>query len=168
MCGHPVFRAPFVENTALSVPVWCWHPCLKSWCEGFFPGSLFYSLVSIGLNVFLCQDQTIFITVAFYRERVHTSRGGAEGAPLSPTLSLPRGREESQAGSVLSPEPDMRPNPTTQDPGIITWAEIKSWTLNRATQVPFHSAFWNQDVCVLQLCSFSGLFWLLGIPWDSM
>ena len=25
--------------------------------------------------------------------------------------------------------------------------------------------FWNCDICVLQLCSFSRLFWLLYIPW---
>ena len=53
------------------------------------------------------------------RERAWMSRGEGQ-----------RDRErESQAGSTLSEEPDMGLNPMTLE--IMTWAKIKSQTLNR-------------------------------------
>ena len=39
------------------------------------------------------------------------------------------GDRDSQAGSTLSPEPDVELDPTNCE--ILTWAEIKIWMLNQ-------------------------------------
>ena len=55
---------------------------------------------------------------------------------------------------------------TPQDRGG-WWTVVSEWLSVWVHTTQLCSKFWNQKICLL-VCSFSRLFWLLRVPWDSI
>lgn len=97
---------------------------LCTWDRFFCPNFGYLSL--LGMNNLLLNQPLGLFTFLFLTER--TSNTWMSGSGRG------KGRErESQAGSLLSVEPDtgLISWPWSHDPEIMTWADIKRWIFNQ-------------------------------------